>query len=285
MKIIELEQNTPAWSAFRRSHIGASEASAILGCSPWTTSYKLWLRKVGLEPEQHQNSAMQRGHALEQEARDTFINSIACPVSPLVAVHDEYEWMSASFDGLNIFEKKLVEIKCPGLNDHKTAVNGKIPDKYYPQLQHQLAVAGYDKMFYYSYYNGEGSSVLVHRDDAYIDNLIQKEKEFYNHMKTLTSPAMTHKDFNEKDDEEWKILTWRYITFRDKRLHLQKMEDETKQNLIELCQNQSCKGNGVKAQKIVKKGNVDYSLIPELKNVDLDSYRKPVSEYWKLDQY
>ena len=140
-------------------------------------------------------------------------------------------------------------------------------------------------MFYYSYYNGQGVSVLVYRNDDYIDNLIQKEKEFYHHMKNLTSPPLTNKDFTEKDDEGWNELTFRYMRLKTNRQHLQKLEEDTKQQLIDLCKNQSSRGNGIKAQKIVKKGNVDYSLIPELQNVDLEQYRKPISEYWKLDQY
>lgn len=284
MKIIPLDQNTPEWSAFRRSHLGASEAAIVMGASPWSTPYALWLRKVGLAPEQEQNEAMRRGHALEEEARESFISIVSKRVAPLVATHDEYEWMSASFDGINIEEALLVEIKCPGIKDHETAINGKVPDKYYPQLQHQLAVAGYDKMFYYSYYNGQGVSILVYRDDEYIKNLIQKEKEFYDHMKNLTSPPMTNKDFCEKDDERWHDLTFRYMTLRHNRLYNQKLEEETKQQIIDLCQGQSSRGNGLKAQKIVKKGNVDYSLIPELEDVDLEKYRKPISEYWKLDE-
>jgi putative phage-type endonuclease len=286
MKIIDLEQNTPEWSAFRRTHIGASESPIIMGVSPWCTPYALWLRKVGLAPELEQNDAMRRGHALEEEARQHFIDLTLTPVCPLVAVHSEYEWMSASFDGINIDQETLVEIKCPGEKDHRIAMIGGIPDKYYPQLQHQLAVAGYDKMFYYSYYDGFGVSILVYRDDEYIANLIQKEKEFYNHMKNLTSPPMTNKDFNEKDDNsEWDEWSMKYFSVKLYRERYQRLEDEAKQKLIELCDGQSSRGKGLKVQKIVKKGMVDYSIIPELKEVDLEKYRKPISEYWKLEKY
>jgi len=35
MKVVDLEQGTPQWLAWRRAGIGASEAPVIMGLSPW----------------------------------------------------------------------------------------------------------------------------------------------------------------------------------------------------------------------------------------------------------
>lgn len=40
--------------------------------------------------------------------------------------------------------------------------------------------------------------------------------------------------------------------------------------------------NGRKLQKIIRKGNVDYSKIKALKGIDLEAYRRKSSAFWKL---
>lgn len=55
--------------------------------------------------------------------------------------------------------------------------------------------------------------------------------------------------------------------------------------LIALSQDKNTCGLDFYFQKIERKGTVDYSLIPELKNVNLELYRKSDSTYWKLDSY
>ena len=41
-------------------------------------------------------------------------------------------------------------------------------------------------------------------------------------------------------------------------------------------------GCGIKVEKNSRKGNVDYTLIQELKNLDLDQYRKPSFDVWRI---
>lgn len=45
---IKLRHNSPEWLAFRKNGIGASDASAVLGMSNWTTNIELWEEKRGL---------------------------------------------------------------------------------------------------------------------------------------------------------------------------------------------------------------------------------------------
>jgi len=43
-----LRQNTPEWLEVRKTKLGASDAPAILGISPYKTAYQLFLEKMGL---------------------------------------------------------------------------------------------------------------------------------------------------------------------------------------------------------------------------------------------
>lgn len=54
-----------SWLEGRENGIGASEASAVLGFSPWLSSIELWKRKVGLVTPREivGNAAIDRGNA------------------------------------------------------------------------------------------------------------------------------------------------------------------------------------------------------------------------------
>lgn len=54
--------------------------------------------------------------------------------------------------------------------------------------------------------------------------------------------------------------------------------------LKNLSHNENSKGGGFVFSKIVNKGRVQYSKIPELQNMDLDKYRGTATESWKLEK-
>ena len=72
MKIHSLIQGTPEWRAHRTNHFNASDAPAMMGCSPYETRTQLLHRlKTGVGPEV--DAATQRrfedGHRFEALAR------------------------------------------------------------------------------------------------------------------------------------------------------------------------------------------------------------------------
>ena len=180
--------NTPEWEAMRKDKIGASDAPIIMGVSPFDTPYSLWQKKLNLLPPTELSSAMARGHDLEPIALGEVQDRLGVAVKPQVKFHPQLPWMMASLDGLSDDGQTLVEVKCPGQVDHKTAQEGNIPDKYIPQLQHQLEVCELEKGYYFSYDGKAGVLVEFFRDDKYIKKLITVEKEFFICMQDLTPP-------------------------------------------------------------------------------------------------
>jgi len=273
-----ISQNTPEWLEMRKNKIGASDAPIIMGVSPWKTPYQLWEEKLDLAPQPEMNAAMRRGHELEPIARQAYNDYTGNCAEPEVVIHPERKWMMASLDGISLDRSIVVEIKCAGKRDHDIAASGNVPEKYYPQLQHQLAVIGVNRLHYFSYTDDSFHLVEVERDDKYINKLYAKEGEFWNQLQNFEAPSLSDADFQEIDDEEW-------ISIAQQIQHIQKLkqrEKELKQQLIALSNNRSCKGGGLKFRKSVSKGSVDYSAIPELKDVDLERYRKAPSERWRL---
>ena len=63
---------------------------------------------------------------------------------------------------------------------------------------------------------------------------------------------------------------------------LEDKKDYLRKKLVELCADQSCIGSGIKVIKTIMRGRVAYDEIPEIKEIDLDKYRKDSTTIWKI---
>lgn len=275
-------QNTPEWEEMRKHHIGASDAPIIMQVSPWTTPYQLWRQKLGLADNNRKTFSMQRGQDLESKARDRLVQTIGLELSSRVKFHPEYSWMMASLDGVDAEHTCIVEIKCPGPSDHKQAQEGHIPDKYVPQLQHQMEVCQLEKAYYYSFDGTDGILLEIERDDKYLSILVKKEKEFFDCMINLEPPKLLKKDFSESHDKIFIEKAMYYSALDQQIAELEKRKEELKKELIGRCGNQNMLVGPICFTRIERKGAVQYQSIPELQNVNLEPYRKPMMEYWKI---
>ena len=278
-----LIQNTEAWASYRKGKVGASDAPVIMGVSPWKTITQLWEEKCGLKTNDYTNAAMQRGHDMEPIALAAYNRRTGNNSEPKVLVHPDLPWMSCSLDGLSEDGTIATEIKNPGIADHELAKSGKVPEKYYPQLQHQLAILGHYVIHYYSFRDGDEVLIEVPRDDAYIAELINKELAFWKCVKNFEMPD-DPKSVTIKEDKEWiaNAKRWKEVSAQIKQL--QEEEKFYRQQLISLSDDVSCMGAGIRLSKVVRAGNVDYKKIPELEGVDLDAYRKEPSVSWRLSE-
>lgn len=272
---LNLIQGTPEWHSHRAQSVGSSDAPVIMGVSPWKTIEDLYKEKRGVIDSSPASFCMQRGINLEPKARSVFEEMTGIFVSPLVKVSKERVWMSASLDGIDFEEKNIVEIKCAGKKDHALAISGKIPEKYVPQLQHQMCVCDVDHAYYFSFDGENGVIIDVKRDEKYITSLISKEEEFWECLKQKKAPLS---DTQLMNDQLW-------ITASEELKNLQpllKREKELREVLIGLSNGKKSTGNGLIVKKEIRKGIIDYSKIPELKDVDLELYRKDDIEIYKL---
>src|SRR5208337_1949303 len=137
LQFIDCEQGSQEWLDLRKTKITATDAPAIMGVSPWKTKIKCYKEKIGEIENVVKSERMQRGLDLEPIARELFTIRTGIEMFPRVVVRD---WAMASLDGLSIMGHKILEIKCPGPKDHELALCGKIPEYYFPQLQHQMMV-------------------------------------------------------------------------------------------------------------------------------------------------
>lgn len=277
-----LVQGSQEWLEMRKNYIGASDAPVIMGVSPYKTEHKLWEEKLGISNETVDTFATRYGHAMEDPARKAYEEFTKVLVVPEVVFHKEKKFMMASLDGLSLDGSIAVEIKNPCSADHEIAKNGEIPKKYFPQLQHQIAVLGVDMIHYFSYRSGDFALVEVKKCDRYIDQLYEAEEKFWDKVVSFEEPNLSDKDYFKIDDPEWNTISseWKSINAQIKALEAK--EKEYRKSMIDFANDRNVIGNGLTLTKITRKGNIDYGKISELKGIDLEKYRKSPTSSWRI---
>lgn len=160
MKIINLIQGTPEWHAHRATHLNASDAPAMLGCSPYKTRAQLVRGVATGIGEEHDDATLQRfadGHRYEALARPIAEQIIGEDLYPCVGTEGKY---SASFDGLTLLEETAFEHKSLN-NDLRACMRDEgngwgLPKHYQVQMEQQLLVSGAARvLFMASKWNGD----------------------------------------------------------------------------------------------------------------------------------
>ena len=180
--VVEIQQRTSEWQAWRHNGIGASEASTIMGENRFKSDSMLLQEKRGpIILDSFQNEAMALGTQLEPEALKLYIAKTGQDVRPVCIQSSRYDWLRASLDGLSINHDAVVEIKCGASVYSKVSQSLSVHDYYYGQVQHILAVTGLDSLDFWCYWpDNPALLVPVERDDEYIERLLSKELEFWN---------------------------------------------------------------------------------------------------------
>lgn len=174
MKTINLVQGTPEWNAHRLQHLNASDAPAMLGCSPHKSRSQLVRETAtGIAPEI--DAATQRrfddGHRCEALARPLAEQIIGEELFPCTGVEGKY---SASFDGLTMLEDVAWEHK--RLNDRLRAamVDGctgaDLPEDYQVQMEHQAMVSGAGEILFMASHWDADDNLVEERHCWYYPN-------------------------------------------------------------------------------------------------------------------
>ena len=216
MKIVQVAQGSPEWHQHRKLHRNASETPAVLGVSPWTTPYQIWLMKTGRR-ELEVTRPMLNGTELEPRAREAYEQLTGLVMEPLVVADGEY---SASLDGLTLDQQVLLEIKCPykgqtsGLWQAVEA--GEVPEHYHWQLQHQLMVAQAKVAHLYVFDGREGLLLEVKPAPKDWPRIHEGWDDFMRFVRHDTPPPLTQQDTVEREDQAWREAAARFVAAKER---------------------------------------------------------------------
>ena len=187
-----IEQGSPEWFAQRLGKVTASKVADVIaktktGYSASRENYMAQLiceRMTGQKADSFTNAAMEWGTATEPLARaayEAFKDVLVDEVG--IIEHPFLPMCAASPDGLVSIDGML-EIKCPNTATHfDTLLTGKMPSKYMPQVQWQMACANRLWVDFVSFdpRAPEGLQLFVtriERDDKYILELEAEVNKF-----------------------------------------------------------------------------------------------------------
>ena len=200
------------WLETRSHYIGGSDASAVIGLSPYKTNLELWQEKTGLvQPEDISGKPyVQYGTQAEMHLRGLF--RLDFPeyqveyIENNLWLNDKFPFAHASLDGWLTDQdgrKGILEIKTTNIlqSMQKEKWDHKIPDNYYVQILHYLMVTEFEfavlkAQLKYEFQGGEIMLQTKHykiersevqEDIAY---LMQKEADFWKCVKSKRKPAL-----------------------------------------------------------------------------------------------
>lgn len=192
MKVMEFEQGSPDWHAYRCGRVTASRVADVIaktktGWGASRANYAAQLvceRLTGTVAESYSNAAMQWGTETEPQARLVYEMMRDCEVRQVGLIqHPKIDLSCASPDGL-VGDEGLLEIKCPQTNTMiELLLSQSIPAKYECQMQWQLACSGRawcDFVAFDPRLPGEMQLFVqrVDRDDKVIAELTQHIEQF-----------------------------------------------------------------------------------------------------------
>ncbi|BAH17653.1 YqaJ viral recombinase family protein [Macrococcoides caseolyticum] len=284
------------WLKARQSGIGGSDAGTILGVNKWKSKTQLFFEKVNPELKQQvDNEFIYWGNVLEDVVAKEFETRTGKKVrkNNKMLRHPEHEFMLANLDRVIVGEKALLECKTTSQYNIDQWKDDEIPASYLCQIQHYMAVTGYEKA-YIAVLCGGNQFIWkeVPRDDELIGIIINAEKDFwYNNVLAGVIPEIDgsdatknflnhmYKDIDEtevqlSDDVETLLTALEQVKQEEKELKELKTQYENKIKHI-LGNNLAGKTSGYQITwKPQVRKTLDTKKIREIYGEQLDPYYK-----------
>lgn len=170
------------WLKYRKMGITGTDSGAIVGMNPYKSALQVFVDKTTENIEVFDNEAMKQGRDLEEYVAQRFCETTGKKVRRANAIfsNDKHPWMLADFDRLVVGERAGLECKTVSAYSADKWKNGAIPLHYQLQIQHYLAVSGYDAWYIAALIFGKEFIVhKIERDEELIQSLITIEKRFW----------------------------------------------------------------------------------------------------------
>lgn len=181
------------WLDTRRTGIGGSDSSTIVGLNPYNSPYALYLDKIGDCAEKPDNEAMRQGRDFEQYVADRWMEATGkkCRRNNFMWRSTRWPYMLADIDREIVGENAGLECKTTSVFNKSDLAGGEIPQTYYVQCQHYMAVLGFERMYLAVLVLNRGFyHFVIERDEAEIEALAAAEGEFWNCIANQQPPEV-----------------------------------------------------------------------------------------------
>lgn len=170
------------WLKYRKKGITGTDAGAICGLNPYSSAFQIYQDKITDEIEEFDNESMRQGRDLEEYVARRFSEETGLKVRRANAIfqNEENPFMLADFDRLIVGQKAGLECKTVSPYSSDKWNDGNIPLHYQMQVQHYLAVSGFDCWYIAAVVFGREFLIRkIERDEELINYLIDIERGFW----------------------------------------------------------------------------------------------------------
>jgi len=250
----QLPQGSKKWLEVRNQHGTASEVAAVLELSPWTpkTPLQLWKVKNG-EIKIKLTDAMRIGSETEDEARKLFENITNTKYKPC-CITDTINGLPlmASLDGMERGKgNSILEIKVPFSGScsplwANMELDEELPMHYVLQMQQQMLLSKQNQCSFWVYdrKNKVGLHRIVKQDKKIQQQILNGWAKYFKEK-----PIAGDKDVIVRDDKEWFDIAKAWKKAKDDVDKATIKQKQLRQQLIDLCDGKSYKGNQVQVNK------------------------------------
>lgn len=190
------------WLKYRKMGITGTDAGSIVGMNPYRSALQVFVDKTTDNIDNFDNEAMKQGRDLEEYVAQRFCEATGKKVrrANAIFVSNEHPFMLADFDRMVVGERAGLECKTVSAYSADKWKNGAIPLHYQLQVQHYLAVSGYDAWYVAALiFSKEFIVHKIERDEELIQSLITIEKRFWE--QNVLSGIMPDPDGSKTADE------------------------------------------------------------------------------------
>lgn len=180
------------WLKVRKLGLGGSDMAAVLGLSPWRSPIDVWLDKTSDAVEEKESEPMYWGNVLEEVVAQEFAKRSGYKVrnNNFTLQSEEYPYLLANIDREIVGLDAGLECKTANAFKANEWDGDNVPDAYYIQCQHYMAVTGKSSWWIACLVGGNTFHYKeIKRNEEVIAAIIDTGAAFWELVKNKTMPA------------------------------------------------------------------------------------------------
>lgn len=180
------------WLKIRKLGLGGSDMSAVLGVNQWRSPLDVWLDKTSDTVTEQESEPMYWGNILEDIVAQEFAKRTGYKVrnNNFTLQSEQYPYLLANIDREVVGLDAGLECKTANAFKAEEWQGDNVPDAYYVQCQHYMAVTGKASWWIACLVGGNTFYYKeIKRNDEIIQAIIDTGREFWHLVETKTMPA------------------------------------------------------------------------------------------------
>ena len=180
------------WLKVRKLGLGGSDMAAVLGLSPWRSPIDVWLDKTSDTVEEKESEPMYWGNVLEEVVAQEFAKRSGYKVrnNNFTLQSEPYPYLLANIDREIVGLDAGLECKTANAFKANEWDGDNVPDAYYIQCQHYMAVTGKASWWIAALIGGNTFVYKeIKRNEEVIKAIIDTGAAFWELVESKTMPA------------------------------------------------------------------------------------------------